>query len=70
MTADAKVCKCGVAITEWCWRAPNICLACYLQWKSGNVIVCSTGDVRVGDTMRGTLAHRMPAVQRLGGQDG
>lgn len=58
MTEKNRVCSCGVVILQWVWRDPTRCVACYLNLKSGNVIVCTTGDVRVSDCMPGGRATR------------
>jgi hypothetical protein len=66
VTAQARVCTCGVTITSWVWRDPNRCVACYLNLKIGDVIVCTAGDVRVSDCMPGSRALReISPIQHL-----
>ncbi len=63
---SAPACKrCGNPVTEWCWRDPTRCLACYLDLKRGAVIVCTTGDVRMLDNVPGGFATRKNAERVL-----
>ncbi len=63
---SAPDCKrCGEPVTEYCWRDPTRCLECYLDMKRGAVIVCTEGDVRMLDNVRGGYATRKSAPRVL-----